>query len=117
MGKLDNRGFILQKLLFVLSSMNPIIVKEDPEASGIYKNDILFCLVNENNIYFNPGKYYDSYFMNQTIKLPFRKLRNIDTILQDKIERHDIDQILQYATESYWLMSGLKKSSKNLYFR
>ena len=47
--------------------------------------------------------------MDKTIKLPFRKLKNINSILQPKIEKQDADSILQYATESYWLMSGIKK--------
>ena len=106
---LDTKGFVLQRVLFVLSSMEPLIVKKELKGNGIYKSDILFCLVDEDDVYFNPGRYCDFFLMDKTIKLPFRRLKNIQTILKVKLEKPDADRILQYATESYWLMSGVKK--------
>ncbi len=106
---INTKELVLQKLLLALRSMEPLIVKKELKGNGIYKNDILFCIVVENDVYFNPGKYCHLYFMDKTIKLPFRKLKNIHSILQPKVEKQDADSILQYATESYWLMSGIKK--------
>lgn len=109
MNNLNKKGFVLQRILYILTSMEPLIIKNEFKGKGIYKNDVLFCLVDEKRVYFNPGKYHDSYFMDKTIKLPFRELKDIHAILYDKIEKQEIDRILKYATESYWLMSGLKK--------
>ena len=47
--------------------------------------------------------------MDKTIRLPFRRLKDIRPILEAKIEKERRDEILQCATESYWLMSGTKK--------
>ena len=102
-------GDVLQKLLFVLSSMNPLIVEKDPQGDGIYNDNTLFCLVAGNDIYFNPGRYPHLYHMDKTIRLPFRRLKDIRPILEAKIEKERRDEILQCATESYWLMSGTKK--------
>jgi len=100
---------VLQKLLLALGSMGSLIVKKELKGSGVYKNDVLFCLVDGDDVYFNPGKYGNLYFMDKTVKLPFRKLKNANSMLQFKVEKQEVDSILQCATESYWLMSGLKK--------
>jgi hypothetical protein len=51
--------------------------------------------------------------MDKTIRLPFRRLKDIHAILQSTIEKDEKDGILQCATESYWLMSGVKKTNKD----
>ncbi len=102
--------FVLKRVLFVLDSMQPLIVKKELQGDGIYKNNTLFCLVDENDVYFNPGRYPHLYHMDKTIRLPFRRLKNIHAILQSTVEKDEKDEILQCATESYWLMSGVKKN-------
>jgi len=49
--------FVLQRVLFVLGSMQPLVVKKELQGDGIYKNNTLFCLVDRNDVYFNPGRY------------------------------------------------------------
>lgn len=111
----DHAELVLEKILFVLRSMNPLIVKDESSGKGIYKKDILFCLVYENNIYFNPGSNPNCYLMDRTIRLPFRQLKNIQPILEDTVDNnYELDKILHLATESYWLMSGQKKIESNL---
>ena len=89
--------------------MQPLVVKKELQGDGIYKNNTLFCLVDRNDVYFNPGRYPHLYHMDKTIRLPFRRLKDIRPILEAKIEKERRDEILQCATESYWLMSGTKK--------
>jgi hypothetical protein len=60
---------VLQKLLLALGSMGSLIVKKELKGSGVYKNDVLFCLVDGDDVYFNPGKYGNLYFMDKTVKL------------------------------------------------
>ncbi|MCF8494850.1 MAG: hypothetical protein K9G65_05625 [Rickettsiaceae bacterium] len=50
--------------------------------------------------------------MDKTIRLPFIKLKDIHAILSTTAEKDERDGILQCATESYWLMSGVKKTNK-----
>ncbi|MBA2629094.1 MAG: hypothetical protein H0U78_03555 [Rickettsiaceae bacterium] len=102
--------FVLKRVLLVLGSMQPLIVKKELQGDGIYKNDTLFCLVDGNDVYFNPGSYPHLYHMDKTIRLPFRRLKDINAILQSTVEKDEKDGILQCATESYWLMSGVKKN-------
>jgi hypothetical protein len=104
--------FVLQRVLFVLGSMQPLVVKKELQGDGIYKNNTLFCLVDRNDVYFNPGRYPHLYHMDKTIRLPFRKLKDIHAILSTTAEKDERDGILQCATESYWLMSGVKKTNK-----
>ena len=105
-------GAVLQRVLFVLSSMESLTVKTELKGEGIYKSNTLFCLVHENDVYFNPGRYHHFYHMDKTIRLPFRRLKDISFILKSIVEKDERDKNLQFATESYWLMSGLKKTNK-----
>ena len=49
------------------SAMEQLKVKTELKGEGIYKSNTLFCLVHENDVYFNPGRYHHFYHMDKTI--------------------------------------------------
>ena len=100
----------LERILSVLKPMGELIVQDEAGAQGIHKDNILFCLVNENDVYLNNVEVCGPYYFHKGLRLPFRKVENIHTILELKARSHDIDKFLKYAIQSYWLMAGFKKN-------
>jgi len=98
---------ILKRILFLLKLMGNITIKYEAGAQGIYKDKVLFCLVDKGNVYLN-ADIEGPYFYYKELRLPFRKVRNIDAIIRPNAKPSDIDKFLQYAIQSYWVMAGLK---------
>ncbi len=108
MDKPEHTESTLERILSVLEPMGKLIVQNEAGAQGIHKDEILFCLVGENDVYLNAEVGGDYYF-HKGLRLPFRKVEDIHTILKPKARSSDIDKFLQYAIQSYWVMAGLKK--------
>lgn len=109
MDKPKNTESTLERILSVLEPLGKLIVQKEAGAQGIHKDNILFCLVDRNDVYLNDTEIGGDYYFYKGLRLPFRKVENIHTILKPKARSSDIDKFLKYATQSYWTMAGLRK--------
>jgi TfoX/Sxy family transcriptional regulator of competence genes len=84
------------RILKALEPMDSITYRViDDKVSGLYKNDTLFGLVKESELYLRTKeKKHDYYFQgNEYSKVPLAS--NLDQ-----------DTLLQSATKSYWVATG-----------
>jgi hypothetical protein len=102
MNKSNQAELFLKKILSVLKPMGKLTVQDEAGAQGIHKDDILFCLIKGNDVYLNNAEVGGDYYFHKDLRLPFRKVENIQNIT-------GTDNLLQYATQSYWTMAGLRK--------
>ncbi len=92
----------LERILSVLKPMGDLIVQDEAGAQGIHKDNILFCLVNGNDVYLNNVEVGGPYYFHKGLRLPFRKVENIHTILtptvfKDSILVTDLMRVYQYG--------------------
>lgn len=111
---MDNKKF-LEHILKCLQSMGEIIPEPQPEGVGLVKNDVLFAIIANNELYLRSRDIGSNYFATSDNRtLPFTLFSEAGKIINISLaERYKLmDDILRNATHSYWIASEKRRSTE-----
>jgi len=102
MAEVVEENTLVEKVLFVLSSMGNVVAKPQYGGTALYKDNVMFAIVDEGAVYFKTEEEEGETYIHLDHELPYKRAIDIADIPM-RASNEDFDDFLKMATRSYWL--------------